>query len=214
MSLLLALALPAAACDRAVLGALSPPPLDPSAPVVVTGSANQGEVRLVGARVVLRSSWGLAAWEAVLSRPEDEDEWLPATLGARRVERLDARHLFQQKELVALYGAVQVRRQGVMQVDWLERSDARIQSCWTVVDPTPWEATLSPWLWDGVAWLGAGLGGWDIQALPGGGSAVSYEAWTEAQGLPVALQSAAMTRLLPALMRAYEERVGAVQRSL
>lgn len=199
---------PAAACDLAVLNALAAPELEVPAPAVATGKARQGGVDLAGANIVMRSQWGMTAWDKVLSRPEDEDNWLPAAFGTTRVERLDPSHIFQQKDIHAFFGAVHVRRQMVVGIDWLERSTTRLRNCWSAADPAAYDEALRPWSWEGVEMQRHALGGWDLHPLPDGGTYVSYQVWSDTTLLSPAVQARMMAGMLPDLMQAYEKRVG------
>lgn len=208
--MLLALAAPAAACDVAVLDAVDAPAPTGSAPVVASARARLGDLDLVGVAVAMRSGWDVGAWEAVLSRPEDDDTWHPEAFGTHRVERLDASHLFQQIDVHAPFGPVHVRQQIVVRIDWLERSATRLRNCWIAADPAPFAATLRAWAWSGVEMRRTGLGGWDVRAHPDGGTLVRYEAWADPRLVPAAAQARAMATKLPDLLRAYEARVGEV----
>src|SRR4051812_32776868 len=100
----------ALACDDAVLAELPVPAQVSAEPAVAHGATREGAIQFAGARVSYASAHSLAEWAAVLTRPEDQDEWSPESLGLVRVERLDPGTIFQQMDISMLLGAVHVRR--------------------------------------------------------------------------------------------------------
>ncbi len=196
------------ACDDDVLARIPPPAVVTAAPIVGQGALTGADgVKLAGARVTFRSAHPLAAWAPVLDRPEDQDTWHPASIGTRRIERLDAETIFQQLDIRVLWGAIRVRRQVVVVVRWLERSDRALRNCWTAVDPAPFAARIAPWV-DDAPFQRHGQGGWDLHPLPDGGTFVSYTLWADTGAMPAPVQSWAMSRTLPDLMAAFEAYVG------
>ena len=101
-------------CDSQVLAALPTPELDPARPVIVTGVANAGGVGLAGANGVIRSTVGIDAWREVIRHPEIQDDWHPPEMGTKRVERLDAGHIYMQTDMSMLFGAVRIKRQATV----------------------------------------------------------------------------------------------------
>src|SRR4051812_32181539 len=103
----------------AVLATLAAPAANPARPVLASGRTVANGVELAGARVVMVSAHGLPAWKRVLRSPETTDDWPPDALGTKRVERLDANHIFQQLDISILLGAIHIRRQIVVGSRWL-----------------------------------------------------------------------------------------------
>jgi hypothetical protein len=199
--------MPAWACESAVLATLPVPTSVTSEPTILRGAAQLGGVEMAGTRVSFRSAHGIASWSRVLDRPEDQDDWAPAEFGTTRVERLDAHTLFQQLDLSLFFGAVHIHRQVVVAIRWLARSPERLENCWVAADPAPWHDRLARWLTD-APFQEHGFGGWTLSALPDGGTAVSYSLWADVGAWPPSVQSWAMSRTLPDLMRAFEAYVG------
>jgi hypothetical protein len=198
---------PAWACDDAVLNQIAPPAVVTAEPAVGSGSARRDGVSYAGARVSYRSAHPLAEWAPVLARPEDADEWQPPAIGTARVERLDARTIFQQMDISILFGAVHIRRQVVVAVDWIERSATHLHNCWSAIPHEPWGSRVEAWVTD-APFQEHSYGGWEVHPLPDGGTFVSYEFWADTGALPPSVQSWAMSRTLPDLMRAFEGYVG------
>jgi hypothetical protein len=195
------------ACERAVLDQIPLPPVASERPVVARAATESHGVKLAGARVTFRSAHPFAKWVPVMDRPEDQDEWAPRSLGTRRVERLGPNALFQQLDIRVVWGAVHIRRQVLVALRSLVRNDHELRNCWSAVDPAPYAAQIAPWV-DDTPFQRHGQGGWDLYALPDGGTYVSYTLWADTGAMPGPVQSWAMSRTLPELMAAFEAHVG------
>lgn len=198
--------MPFASCDHAVLSVIPAAVAEPGRQAVATGKATAGGADLAGARITFLSTEPVSAWTQVVVVPESVDEWQPKHLGIRRSERVDRLHIFQQMDLSVAFGAVRIRRQAIAAVLPLERTASRFRNCWWIVDPEPYKSLVAGWV-DDSPWNLHGIGGWDIQAQPDGGSRVSYQFWAEAKLLPAQVQAWAMSRTLPEVMQAYDARV-------
>ncbi len=192
-------------CDAAWLDKLAAPAAE-RAPVVVTATVDGR----VGARVSLDTPREPAQWSAVLHRPEIADDWLPAALGVGRAELLAAGVIYQAIDVPLVGGLFHFRRQTVVGVDWLADGE-RVRTCWTALDSAPWQGTIAAWD-TGATWQTAGqaMGGWDVTALPTGGSRASYQVWVDDQTVVPGVQEWAMSRTLPQMILAYAARVEAV----
>ena len=195
----------AAPCNTSVLSVI-PKPATPASTTVVLGKTVVNGVTLAGARGVLHSKYPPSAWKPVILHPETQDDWADPEMGTKRVERLDNDHLYQQTSLDILMGAVQVQRQVVVQIDWTELSDARISNCWQTIDHTPYQAQIAPWV-NSAPFDSSTMGGWEIEALPDGGSLVSYQLWVPTTILPANVVAWAMSQTFPDLMLMFEGRV-------
>jgi hypothetical protein len=190
-------------CDVALLDRIPVPELA-DAPVVAHGESGER----VGARAMMRSAFTPEQWWAVLRVPERVDEWMPASIGIRRVERVSPDTIYQSIASPVLFGAFEFQRQTLVQVEW-HRPAGGLASCFHAVDPAPFAATVSAW--DTKApWDTTITGGWNVDPLPDGGSRVSYQVWADAKVVIPGLQAWVMGRTLPTVMEAYEARVGAV----
>lgn len=208
----LALVLPALACDDGVLGTLHGPDVPtPEVAVTIGGATTARGEDVAGALATFRSPFTVEDWYRVLARPEDQEKWHPAEIGTARVERLDPTHIFQQVDISALWGAVRVRRQIVVETDWRSRI-GRLESCWFADDPDTWRAEVAPWATD-APFQRLALGMWSVDPLPDGGTRVAYQFWAENGLVPAKLQSWAMSRTLPTLMHAFQDRVGELARA-
>ena len=207
MSVWVSLLFPAWPCDPTLLSTLPIPTAIDATPTVARGAGKEGDIKMAGARVTYRSAHSLVEWAPVLERPEDQDAWHPPAFGTRRVERLDAATIYQQLEISLLFGAVTIRRQIVVGLEWKERSDAAIRNCWTALPPERWGDALAAWP-DTAPFQRHGMGSWDLRALSDGGTSVSYTFWADAGAMPASVQAWAMSRTLPDLMRAFEAYVG------
>lgn len=201
------LAVSAWACDDAMLARIPVPVEITAEPEVGHGSFVADDVRFAGARVTYRSAHPVAAWAPVLARPEDQDDWHPGEFGTRRVERLDPTTIYQQLDIRMLFGAVRIRRQTVVGITPLADGPSEIRNCWDILDPEPWRVAIAPYV-DDTPFQRHGFGGWQIRALADGGTAVSYSLWADTGAMPAAVQSWAMSRTFPDLMRAFETYVG------
>lgn len=211
-ALLLASAGDAAACDDGVLRTLRGPSVPtPDVAVVMGGATTSRGQAVAGALATFRSPFSVEDWYRVLSNPEDQDLWHPEEIGTSRVERLDPTHIFQQADISALFGAVHVRRQIVVETDW-RVSAGRLESCWFADDPDRWRAQVAPWATD-APFQRLALGMWRVDPLPEGGTRVAYQFWAENGVVPAKLQSWAMSRTLPTLMYAFQDRVGQMARA-
>jgi hypothetical protein len=209
MLLLIVEAAFAAPCNVSVLSVIRAIPA-PEAPIVTLGQATAPNgTALAGARVVMHSQYPLSAWTPVIQHPETQDDWAPADMGTKRVERLDTSHIFQQTHLNILMGAVQIKRQVVVEINWLEQSTARIKNCWQMVDPTPFKAQIAPWV-DDSPFETTGMGSWEVEALPDNSTRVSYQMWVPATLLPANVMAWAMSRTFPDLIRVFDQRVAAL----
>lgn len=195
------------ACDPAVLDSIPLPTVVTEKPLLTRGVTEAGGVKLAGARVSFRSAHPFADWMPVMDRPEDQDEWHPPAAGTRRVERLGPDLLFQQLDIRVVWGAVHSRRQVLVAIRTLARDEDELRNCWTAVDPAPYAARIAPWV-DDAPFQRHGQGGWDLRALPDGGTYVSYSLWADTGAMPAPVQSWAMSRTLPELMAAFEAHVG------
>lgn len=198
--------MPLAACDAAVLNVIPSAVVQPGEQVIATGKTRAGGVDLAGARISFTSEMPVSAWAQVIAVPELVDDWQPKELGIRRSERVDDKHIFQQMDLTLLLGAVRIRRQAVAAIVPVERTPTRFRNCWWIVDPEPFKPAVAAWA-DDSTWNLNGIGGWDIQGLPDGGSWVSYQFWAEAKLVPPQVQAWAMSRTLPEVARAFDARV-------
>ncbi len=204
-----------AGCDMALLSRI--PLNDPKEKLEITSGkgvsmpplAGGKEVVMAGARAVLHSAYPPSAWVEVVLHPENQDEWHPAEIGTKRVERLDADHIFQQAVFRVLGGTIQIKRQIVVGIDWMTISDQKLRNCWYAADPDPYQSKIAPWV-DDSPWQKIGYGGWEVDPMPGGGSRVSYQMWVEADILPASVMSWGMSRTLPTLMNAFEARVASL----
>ena len=188
-------------CDLAVVNAL--PSQDATAEaVVVSGRTESNGFALAGAKITWLSQAAMSTWATLLARPEDTDEWLPASLGTRLAERLDATHLYQQNDLSLLGGLVRIQRQAVVAIHWEQVDSSSVRNCWWVEDPTAWQATLARWP-DESEFILHGQGGWDVHPTTGGVS-ISYAFWTEARSMLPQIQAWGMSRTLPDLAKAFE----------
>lgn len=210
----------AAACDTNLLSSI--PIVDPGASdvlvtagrgVVHSPTAGGADVVMAGARAVARSNWPVSYWQKVLASPETQDDWQPEEMGTRRVERLDAQHIFQQSLVKALGGAVSIRRQSVAEIHWQYQSNERLKNCWFASDPTPYLGATAAWA-DDSPWLLLGFGGWDVNPLPEGGTLVSYQMWVEASIIPSSMLSWAISRSMPNMMHVFDARVAEVNGAL
>lgn len=194
-------------CDIAVHAALPTPEPEPGRPIVVSGRTSSYGVELAGAKVVWLSSANMTTWAGILAHPEQTDDWLPASLGTKRVDRLDPGHIYQATDLVLLGGLIRVARQAVVAISWESTTSSKIANCWWVEDPKRWPAL--PFFADSsgaeAEFVLHGQGGWDLVPMRGGVS-VSYAFWTEAKTMLPQVQAWAMSRTLPELSRAFEQR--------
>lgn len=195
-------------CDIVVVAAL-PSPSATAEPGVVAGHATSGGVELAGAKVTWLSQASMSTWAAVLAKPELADDWLPESLGTKRVERLDPAHIYQQNDFQLLGGLVRIQRQAVVAIRWDQVDSARVANCWWVVDPEPRAKDIAAWS-NSAEFVTHGQGGWDAKPTAGGVS-ISYAFWTEAKILLPQVQAWAMSRTLPDLARAFEAHALSVQ---
>ncbi len=158
----------------------------------------------IGVRAVLNSKFTPDDWYAVLRSPESQEDWQAPAFGVRRVDRLDPDHIYQQMDLTMLFGAVHIREQLVVRIEWMATRGA-IANCWNAVDPAPWKAIVPTW---DANWETAVNGGWNVDSLPSGGSRVSYQVWADSQTLLPGIQKWAMSRTLPQLLESFEAHVG------
>ncbi len=200
-------------CDQAVLSTLAAPEATSSRPVMTSGRTMANGVELAGARVVMLSDHGLAAWERVLRSPETTDDWHPPSLGTRRVERLDGDHIFQQLDISILLGAVHIRRQIVVGSRWLEDTPTSLRNCWFAGDPARYAPQVAPWA-DDSPWETVTYGSWHVRPADEGRSWVSYQFWSPSKTLLPQIQAWAMSRTLPELVSAFETHVGEVEASM
>ena len=208
---------PAEACDPGVMSTIpltDPPPgqdvhVLTGKATVTPPAAGGAAVTMAGARVVFNSTHPVSWWRKVLTIPENQEEWHPADMGTLRVERLDPKHIFQQSHIRALGGAVNIRRQSVIEINWLSLSDQKLQNCWVAADPAPYMPVISKWVND-ATWLRIGYGGWQADPTPTGGARISYQFWVEAELLPAGMVAWAMSRTLPDMVRIFDARVEAV----
>lgn len=200
-------------CDIAVHAALPSPAPEAGRSIVVSGRTSSYGVELAGAKVVWLSGANMTTWAELLAHPEQTDEWLPASLGTKRVERLDPGHIYQATDISLLGGIIRIARQAVVAIAWERVDPSKVANCWWVEDPKRWTAALSSFAdtsGSGAEFVLHGQGGWDLVPVPGGVS-VSYAFWTEAKTMLPQVQAWAMSRTLPELSRAFEERALLVQ---
>ncbi|MDP2316871.1 MAG: hypothetical protein Q8P41_28525 [Pseudomonadota bacterium] len=200
-------------CDLVVLATLAAPEADSKRPVLASGRTVANGVELAGARVVFVSDHGLPAWERVLRSPETTDNWHPASLGTRRVERLDATHIFQQLDLRILFGAVHIRRQIIVGSKWLDDTATDLRNCWFGSDPSRYQAQVAPWA-DDSTWETITYGSWHLRPQADGRTWVSYQLWSPSQSMLPQIQGWAMSRTLPEMMGAFEAHVGEIEAAL
>lgn len=193
------------ACEARLLSAFTAPTQPPAVQTIEHITGEIDGVRFTGAHVVFRSDSPVTAWERVLRHPELQDEWHPRELGTERVDLLQGTNFYQRTRITVL-GAISIHRQLIAEIHWLESTAARLHTCWTAGDPARYADALTA-LDDGSTWQRRGLGGWDIAQLPGGGSRVSYQVWIDADIVPPALVSWAVSRTLPTLLGAFDARV-------
>lgn len=188
-------------CDVAALAILPWP--DAAEGPAVSSTAKDDRV---GVRAVMNSAFSPEEWYRVLREPESQDDWQSPTFGVKRVDRLDPGHIYQQMDLTMLFGAVHIREQLVVRIDWISMA-GNVANCWHAEDPAPWKTSVP--VWD-VKWETAVNGGWNVDPLPAGGSRVSYQVWADSQTLLPGIQKWAMSRTLPQLLESFEARVGAL----
>lgn len=178
-----------------------------AAPRLVSDKVVVDGVALSGARIAFRSAHPVPAWEPVVTAPERQDDWQSPSLGLQRAERLDAGHVLQQMRFDVLMGAVRIERQVIVAIRWVERGADRLHNCWAAADPAPFREKIGA-MDNDAPWVAHGAGGWEIHALPDGGTYVSYQFWTESGLVPPRVQAWAMARTLPDLMSAFDAEVG------
>lgn len=201
----------ALACESDLLGRFHAPAEPPPELTIEHTSAVHDDVRFTGAHVTFRSASPVRAWERVLQHPELQDEWHPKELGTERVDRIEGTNFYQRTRITVL-GAITIHRQLIARIQWLEHTAKQIRTCWYAGDPATWPEKIAP-LDDGSTWQDHGLGGWDIAELPDGTSRVSYQVWIDSDFLPPALVSWAVSRTLPTLLNAFEQRVADLERA-
>lgn len=201
----------ALACEPRLLASFEAPERPPAELTIAHTTGKLDGVRYVGAHVTFRSDSPVSAWERVLEHPELQDDWHPKELGTERVERIEGTNFYQRTRLTVL-GAITIHRQLIVRIRWLESTPSALRTCWYAGDPATWPEAVAP-LDDGAPWQRRGLGGWDIAALPEGGSRVSYQVWIDADWLPASLVSVAVSRTLPTLLGAFDARVAELARA-
>lgn len=194
------------ACQSNVLSSIAVPAPEEDGVAVALGKARVGESDLAGVIGVYISDESIADWLRVLKVPENQEEWHPSEMGTKRVERVDPHHIYQQVEMSFALGAVQIRRQAVVEINWMSQTDSKLQNCWQLVEPTPFQPNVAAWVND-APWQKVGMGGWNIYPLPDGRTFVSYQFWTESKLVPTSVQAWVMSKTLPNLMNAFEARV-------
>jgi len=195
-------------CDAAVVHALAAPPAPEDGTTVISGRVTSNGVDMAGAKAIWRSAAGMAAWQKVITHPEAVDEWAPASLGVKRADRVDPSHMYQKTDFSLLGGLVHIQQQAVTGILWDSSSAQRFSNCWWVEDPAGWTGKVPN---DGTDFAQHGQGGWTVEPAAGGGSTVSYAFWTEARMLLPQVQAWAMSKTLPELARAFEQRAVALQ---
>lgn len=150
----------------------------------------------------------MASWQKVIAHPETVDDWAPASLGVKRAERVDASHMYQQTDFSLLGGLIHIQQQAVTGVRWDSSSAQRFSNCWWVEDPSDWVGKVPN---VGTDFAQHGQGGWTVEPAAGGGTSVSYAFWAEARMLLPQVQAWAMSKTLPELVRAFDQRAVAVQ---
>lgn len=198
----------ASACDPAVLGVLAPPVPEGPEPAVVSGQATSGAQVLAGALVAYDSRWTVEDWARVLFHPEDADLWSPPELGVVRAEKVAPTGYYQLIDLSILWGAIRIQRQTVTGITWASRT-GRLENCWQAQPVSRYAEQVQPYDM-GADWQEVGLGSWTVEPLPGGGSRAVYQFWTEASLVPSTVMAWGMSRTMPALIRSFDDRVGAL----
>lgn len=191
------------ACGDPVFRTLAAPAVPPSGKNVVTGDGLMAGEAMVGARFTMLSDVPVEAWRAALADPDRQDDWVPDRFGYDLVEKVDASHMYLQVNVGLLFGAVQIRRQLVAELD-SAREGGRYVTCWRRVDPTPYLAKVAAWPSD-AEWQTASAGWWSVEATAAG-TVVGHQWWTRAAGLPTAIVKFGASRTLPDLLDAFEAR--------
>jgi hypothetical protein len=207
--LLLVVAPAFAACDDPIFAVIAPPAPDASGHGVATGAGTMDGKDVVGGRFSLTSAQPLAAWKDVLAHAENQDEWVPRRFGYEDARLLDGDHMYLRFDIGLIMDSVHIQRQLVVQLASGMAGDA-YRTCWRMIDPSPWMSRLQGIVAEGVDWERASTGWWEATPLPGGGTLVNYQWWTEVGRIPAVLQRFGMSHTLPDLLDAFEVRVAAM----
>jgi hypothetical protein len=199
----------ALACDLAIFQKVPAPVPEDGGHGVATGEQQYQGMTVVGGNFTRRSTHGVSAWEKVLLDAGSDDEWVPKQFGYDKSEYIDHDHMYLSFNLGFLWDAVQVKRQLVVQVQNVHKADA-IQSCWWMIDPTPYQSKVAQWATD-VEWERAMFGRWEVTPQSDGGTLVSYQWWTQEGKIPSSILRYAVGHTLPDLLDAFDARVGDVE---
>jgi hypothetical protein len=198
------------ACEPALLSRFPTPLEPPPERRIETTTGTAAGANFVGAQVTFRSDSSPRDWQRVLEHPELQDEWHPRELGTERVERIQGTD-FYQRTGISILGTFTIRRQLIPRIRWLEMNDQILHTCWSAGSVEEFRDKVKAWD-DGSPWQERGYGGWTVRALPGGGSAVAYQVWVNADMAPSSFVSWAVTRTLPKLLDAFDARVSELAR--
>lgn len=198
------------ACDQAVFQTIAPPTPDGSGHGIATGTAAVDGMDVVGGNFTRYSAFTVADWQRVLRDAGSQDDWVPDRFGYDRSEYIDTSHMYLSFDIGFMFDAVHVKRQLVAQVQNVDHGD-RFDSCWWMIDPTPYMSQITQWTSD-ATWERKMMGRWEVSARPSGGSLVSYQWWAESGKIPTAIQRYAVSRTIPDLLDAFEERVGQLRK--
>lgn len=198
----------AAICDAAIFSKIPQPALDASGGGINTGESTWEGKTMVGARIVRTSKYSVAAWAPVLKHGELQDEWLPSEFGYEEAAMLDYNHMYLRFDIGFLMNAVRVQRQIVVELQE-GMVGSNYQTCWKMVDPTPYMTKLQGMMVEGMDWEKSSMGWWEV--VPSGtGSVVTYQWWAELGAIPSSVMRYGASQTLPSLLAAFETRVGAL----
>jgi hypothetical protein len=202
--------LPAAtACDQAVFQRIPAPVPDSSGHGVATGTAVVDGMNVVGGNFTRFSAWAMGDWQKVLKDAGAQDEWVPDRFGYDKSEYIDPSHMNLSFDIGFMFDAVHIKRQLVAQVQNVDHGD-RFDSCWWMIDPTPYMDKIAQWKTDAV-WERKMMGRWEVTPKSGGGTMVSYQWWAETGKIPSSIQRYAVGKTIPDLLDAFDEHVGRVR---
>lgn len=210
-ALLLAAAPALAVCDDPIFSIIPAPEATPTASGVATGAGTLEGKSVVGGRFSIDSAYSPAVWRKVLLEAENQDEWVPKRFGYEFSEWIDRDYMYMRFDIGFLMDSVHIQRQLVVRVTSGDVAD-RFRTCWRMVDPTPHMSRIQAWVAPDIDWERASTGWWEVTPQSDGTAIVNYQWWAESGRIPGAIQRFGISKTLPDLLRAFEERVAAVSK--
>jgi hypothetical protein len=194
------------ACNLGIFDNLATPLPGENGRGVATGEASHNGMSVVGGNFSKYSSHGTDGWKKVLKDAGTQDVWVPKQFGYELAEYIDPSHMYMAFNLSFLGDLFHVRRQLIVEVANVD-TPTGFRSCWWMVDPTPYLDRIGQWKSE-AEWERAMFGRWEITPQQPGRTLISYQWWTQSGKVPSAILRYAVSRTLPDLVDAFDDRVG------